>query len=767
MWYAARTFGSVNTESPQSMGRDAAGNIYIAGTFARTTIIGTDTLRNGNFTGLFVAKFTAAGVPVWARAGTGTGDFSIVTLAVDRNGNCYMAGSFTRSVTFGDYTITSAGNTDIFVAKCDSAGTFRWAHRSGALLDEQARNIAVDSSGGIYVTGYFRAEISFGNFNRLGEAGINVFVAKFNSLGIAQWITACGGAGNESGYGIAADAEGNTYVTGEFSGRPEFGPFNLVSKGGTDLFTMKLLANGDIYWASEAGGPFTERGYDIAVDRFGNAYSVIQLNRQVTFTRPSGDTVVDGSGGNDVGIVKYDQFGDVQWVRVDGGSSVDNGWDITVDTSGSCYATGRFDGQFNNNNAFYGSTRLFDAGRGDAFVVSYDSSGAFRWATSCGGIELDQGLSLVVEGVDRLQVMGTFSGSITFGDIVRTGNVGQDIFLARLGPTPVITTGNFPSGPYCPDSALAIPFTVSRPFYKQNVFTAQISNASGNFNPGMPLGTFTGMNGDTIRIRIPASLPGGDNYRIRVVASAPPTIYMLDRGIKLGGPVAPVITASDTLVFCAGDSVELNAGDGYASYNWSNGAMTQKIMVRDTGSYSVEVANAAGCKGKATAVKVAHKPVPAKPVIELMGRMLQSTEAISYQWIRNDTVLDGATGRQYHVEVMGIYKIRVKNAEGCSAESDPMTVAISGVEREADAGGLHIYPQPTLGAFTVELGSGAAGEVRLVVRDGVGREVLRTTGRGQGGAFGYNVDLSGLPAGMYYVEVESGTRRWTGQVLKR
>lgn len=772
MWYSARTFGGVNTETPQSVGRDAAGNIYVAGTFSRTTIIGIDTLRNGNFTGLFVAKFNAAGTPIWAVAGTGTGDYSNTTLAVDRQGNCYVAGAFTRTAYLGNQVLNSAGNTDIFVTKCDSSGNFLWAHRSGQLLDESARSIAVDSSGGIYVTGHFRSLITLGNFNRIGEAGLNVFVAKFNDKGITQWITACGGTGNEAGYGIAADASGNTYVTGEFSGKPEFGPFNLVSKGSSDIFVMKLLPNGEIFWVSEAGGPTAERGQDITVDRFGNAYILTNISNSfplvgVTFRRPSGDTVVSATGGVDVAIVKYDQYGDVQWVRVDGGVGTESGVDITVDGAGSCYATGRFDGNFTNY-SFFGDTQLFETGPGDAFVVSYDSAGDFKWAISGGGSEWDQGIGLQVEGPDQLVVVGEFSYSITFGDIVRTGTTSQDFFIARIGVTPVITTGSFPAGPYCPDSAIAIPFTVSRSFYKNNVFTAQISDASGNFNPGMSLGVFAGVRGDTIRTRIPASLRGGDNYRIRVVSSAPPTIYLIDRGIKLGGGVSPVITALDTLVFCAGDSVELDAGDGYASYNWSNGAMTRKILVRDAGSYSVSVANAAGCTGTSAPVQVINKPVPVKPVIVLVERMLESTEATTYEWLLDDTVIPGATSRLFHVDKMGVYKVRVTNAEGCGAESDPMTVAISGVE-QADAadGGLRIYPQPTAGAFTVELGSGVSGEVRVVVRDGVGREVLRTTERSQGGAFGYSADLSGLPAGVYYVEVESGARRWTGQVLKR
>lgn len=71
----------------------------------------------------------------------------------------------------------------------------------------------------------------------------------------------------------------------------------------------------------------------------------------------------------------------------------------------------------------------------------------------------------------------------------------------------------------------------------------------------------------------------------------------------------PTITLSGTSPFCEGDSLTLDAGAGYASYRWSTGEQTQKIIVRNGGSYAVEVTNQAGCNGYDTIV-VTMLPLP-------------------------------------------------------------------------------------------------------------------------------------------------------------
>ena len=70
---------------------------------------------------------------------------------------------------FGSTTLTSAGGSDVFVAKLDSVGNFLWAVRSGGTDSDRGERIALDSSGNIYVSGYFSGTSNFGSTTLTSE----------------------------------------------------------------------------------------------------------------------------------------------------------------------------------------------------------------------------------------------------------------------------------------------------------------------------------------------------------------------------------------------------------------------------------------------------------------------------------------------------------------------------------------------------------------------------------------------------------------------
>src|SRR5205814_121514 len=126
-------------------------------------------------------------------------------IAADRSGNVAVVGDFQGTIDFGNGPVISAGGYDAFVAKYDSHGTLLWTRRLGALGDDSARAVAIDSQGNIIVVGNFVSSVDFGGttltsvpdpFQRVWS---DIFVPKYTPSGALLWARRFGGNQPDSG----------------------------------------------------------------------------------------------------------------------------------------------------------------------------------------------------------------------------------------------------------------------------------------------------------------------------------------------------------------------------------------------------------------------------------------------------------------------------------------------------------------------------------------------------------------------------------------
>ncbi|GAB3171668.1 SBBP repeat-containing protein [Telluribacter humicola] len=220
-----------------------------------------------------------------------------------------------------------------------------------------------------------------------------------------------GGPTADAGLDIAVDQSGNTYVTGYFTGTATFGSTTLTSNGASDIFIVKYNNKGEVLWAHRAGGPLDDGGYGIAMDEQGNIY----VTGYITGTATFGPQSLTSAGSSDIFISKYNSNGEVQWVRSAGGSGSEQGLDIAVDKSGNPYVTGSFIGT-----ATFGSTSLTSRGSSDAFIARYNSNGDVLWAQQAGGTSFDSGGGVAVDESGNAYIVGTFTGTATFGAFTLT-----------------------------------------------------------------------------------------------------------------------------------------------------------------------------------------------------------------------------------------------------------------------------------------------------------------------------------------------------------
>jgi hypothetical protein len=265
-----------------SIAVDGIGNVYVTGGFEGTATFGETSLTSA-LSDIFVAKYNSSGTLQWVQQAGGRGADYGKYISVDGSGNVYVTGVFMETATFGAVSLTSVRYDDIFVAKYNNSGTIQWAQSAGGMSDDEGNGIAVDGSGNAYVTGYFNGTATFGATSLTSAGSSDIFVAKYNSSGTLQWVRQGGGASSDGGKGITADGSGNVYVTGYFNGTSTFGTTSLTSAGSSDIFVAKYNSSGTILWAQKAGGSNYDEGNGIAVDGGGSVYVTGHLEDTAIF----------------------------------------------------------------------------------------------------------------------------------------------------------------------------------------------------------------------------------------------------------------------------------------------------------------------------------------------------------------------------------------------------------------------------------------------------------------------------------------------------
>ncbi len=303
----AKSAGSTLNDVGRGVAVDGSGNVYITGYFSSSTLtFGSTTLNNAGGEDIFIVKYDANGNPVWAHhAGGNAGDYSY-DIAVDGSGNVYVTGYFSSStLTFGSTTLSNAGLVNIFVAKYNASGNAVWAKSAGGNLFDSGMSIVVDGNGNVYVSGSFQSPTAnFGSLTLNSAGGQDIFVAKYDPSGNVLWAKRAGGSTDEAGIKLAIDVSGGVYVTGFFtSPTADFGSTILNNVAGYDVFVARYEPNGNLVWAISNGGSDFEISNGIAVHG-SSAVSVYVTGGFATSTLNFGSTTLTNLGARDVFLAK-------------------------------------------------------------------------------------------------------------------------------------------------------------------------------------------------------------------------------------------------------------------------------------------------------------------------------------------------------------------------------------------------------------------------------------------------------------------------------
>lgn len=246
-----------------------------------------------------------------------------------------------------------------------------------------------------------------------------------------NWVKKFGSTGLDIGHSIAVDNLGYTYLTGEFTGTVSFGDTSLISAGNVDFFLVKLDTLGNVMWAQRGGGTLTDRGYGLTLDDDRNIYVTGHYFGTADFS----GTNLTSAGNLDNLVAKYDNNGNLIWIRDGKSVSQVSSRGITLDASGNVFVAGYFGSATVDSVNFDGVKILTNGGR-DIFLAKYNNAGAIQWAVSAGSAasgEEGRGLAIDLDG--NIVMVGIFVDTANFSGTQLISNGGSDIFIAKYTTT--------------------------------------------------------------------------------------------------------------------------------------------------------------------------------------------------------------------------------------------------------------------------------------------------------------------------------------------
>ena len=444
--------GGTNGNYATAVAVDTSGNAYVVGfTSSATFPISAGIFQRSNAGGndVFVSKLnpTATAFAYSTYLGGSSDDYGY-GIAVDSAGNVTVVGETSSAdfpVTAGSVQSTHGGGADAFITRLNATGGgIIYSSYLGGVQDDSARGVALGTTGVAYVVGTTASPnfpATSGSAQTTLGGNSDAFVAEVAANGSSLvYATFLGGAGNDFGNGIAIDATGRAYATGQTLSAnfpTTTGALQTTRTAGVyAAFVSQVAANGaTLGYSTYYGGSKDTYGAALAIDTTGNAY-IAGSTDAIDLPGTTGGAQPANAGETDGFVAKLNAAGSaLSYATYIGSNGEDGAAAITVDGTGNARVTGH-----TNSSAFLVTTGgVVDTGGGtDIFVVELNATGAsFTYSGHFGGRGEDFALGAASDATGDLYVVGstTSNNYPTTAGTLQTINVsGTDGFVTKINP---------------------------------------------------------------------------------------------------------------------------------------------------------------------------------------------------------------------------------------------------------------------------------------------------------------------------------------------
>ncbi len=302
--------GGINDQFAQKVICDSEGNLYLMGKFSQSMSINNQIFNSNGAFDMFLAKYSNSGECEWVKTFGGPNSESFIDMEIVYE-SIVIAGRFYDYTVLETDTVYSSDGTDLFVAKLDLYGNILATFSAGGEGVDQISAITADTYGNIYIAGDFNKTISFGEISFDAGDKLGLYLAKLNNSLQVLWAYQFQGDDLKPVIKIEAGSTGDIVATGTFSSSIYLGNQVLTTaEFDEDIYFAKFSTNGDVHWAQRFYSSSMESVVSLSLDHLGNAHISGHYLNHIHF----GEIVLPYNlccGSNEVFVVKISPDGSI------------------------------------------------------------------------------------------------------------------------------------------------------------------------------------------------------------------------------------------------------------------------------------------------------------------------------------------------------------------------------------------------------------------------------------------------------------------------
>lgn len=398
----------------------------VGGEFLESATFGQETIISNGESDVFLVHFDEAANAINLNNWGSEGSEYFEAMQTDQAGNILLVISFTGELSMFGSTYISQGGNDLILLKLSPEQELLWSKHYGSLTTDYLSALDLDSDGNIFLFGTFYEELFIENEVLTSNGSSDIYLLKFFADGTLDYAVNEGNDGFEQASDMKVMEDGTVYFSATFYDETELAGNELTTDNETGVYLASFDPTYQLSWYEIINGDKLASNVKLATSGNGNILISGEFSLTLKF---DGATFYTNEFDPDVYLAKFSETGEFLWGRQGDGKSSDQVYDIQTDQFENIYLTG----SFLDTITFDGLTLNYTlcCGSLETFVVSYDSDGNIQWGRQISGIRSNVNDTYCDES-GNLFIAGMFNDIITMGNLEMNAHTEFRNFFCEL-----------------------------------------------------------------------------------------------------------------------------------------------------------------------------------------------------------------------------------------------------------------------------------------------------------------------------------------------